>query len=138
MNKVVLSGRICTDLELKKTSTDVSVCSFRLAVQRRFKNAEGNYDADFISCVAWRNNAEFICKYFSKGDPIELGGSLQTGTYENDGHKIYATDVVIDDAGFVLSKKESTLQNNTSTQEEPRGYEAEGFFPTPADDDLPF
>ena len=64
MNKVILSGRICSELELRQTSNDVKVCSFRVAVNRRFKNAEGNYDADFISCVAWRSNAEFISKFF--------------------------------------------------------------------------
>ena len=132
MNKAILSGRICTDVELKKTASGVSVCSFRIAVNRRFKNAEGNYDADFIPCVAWRSNAEFISKYFKKGDPIELCGSIQTRDYEKDGQKVYVTEVVIDEAGFTVSKK----QDNTTDAALP---ENDGFVPAPAtDDDLPF
>ena len=132
MNKAILSGRICTDVELKNTASGVSVCSFRIAVNRRFKNAEGNYDADFIPCVAWRSNAEFISKYFKKGDPIELCGSIQTRDYEKDGQKVYVTEVVIDEAGFTVSKK----QDNTTDAALP---ENDGFVPAPAtDDDLPF
>lgn len=137
MNKVILSGRICSDIELKNTQSGTSVCSFRLAVQRRFKNAEGNYDADFISCVAWRSNADFISKYFSKGDPIELGGSLQARTYEKDGQKVYITEVVLDEAGFVLAKKEGNNSKGTETvaYTPPDDF---GFMPAPADEDLPF
>ena len=151
MNKAILSGRICSDIELKTTSSGgVSVCSFRLAVQRRFKNAEGNYDADFISCQAWRSNADFISKYFKKGDPIEIVGSIQTRTYENnDGQKVYVTEVVVDESGFVLSNKKD---DNVSTQKSPSlpsfatiassNYDfsnlPEGFMPQMADDDLPF
>ncbi len=132
MNKAILSGRICSDIELKTTTSNVSVCSFRIAVSRRFKNAEGNYDADFISCQAWRSNADFIGKYFKKGDPIELCGSIQTRNYEKDGQKVYVTEVVIDEVGFVLSKK----QEGTTEAALP---ENDGFVPAPsADDDLPF
>ena len=135
MNKVILSGRICSDLELKTTGSGTSVCSFRLAVQRRFKNAEGNYDADFISIVAWRSNADFINKHFKKGDPIELGGSLQTRNYEKDGNTVYITEVVIDEVGFVLSKKTDNQGTETVSHTPP---DVEGFMPMPADDDLPF
>ena len=135
MNKVILSGRICSDLELKTTGSGTSVCSFRLAAQRRFKNAEGNYDADFISIVAWRSNADFIKKHFKKGDPIELGGSLQTRNYEKDGNTVYITEVVIDEVGFVLSKKTDNQGTETVSHTPP---DVEGFMPMPADDDLPF
>ncbi len=135
MNKVILSGRIASEIELKTTPNDVSVCSFRIAVNRRFKNAEGCFDADFISCVAWRSSAEFISKYFSKGDPIEIGGSLQSRNYEKDGQTRYITEVVIDDAGFVLSKKESNQGTQTVAHTPP---EDTGFMPSPTDDDLPF
>lgn len=136
MNKSLLSGRICTDVELKNTASGVSVCSFRIAVNRRFKNSEGNYDADFIPCVAWRSNAEFISKYFKKGDPIELCGSIQTRNYEKDGQKVYVTEVAVDESGFVLSKK----QDSTSETELPGMPQNEGFVPMPdnVDDDLPF
>ena len=142
LNKVILTGRICSDIELRTTEGGTSVCSFRIAVQRRFKNAEGKYDADFISIVAWRSNADFISKYFSKGDPIELGGSLQTRTYEKDGHKVYITEVVIDEVGFVLSKKDSSQVANEVPSPLPaeatQASSFDGFMPMPADDDLPF
>ena len=135
MNKVILSGRICSDIELKTVGNGTSVCTFRIAVQRRFKNAEGNYDADFISVVAWRGTADFISKYFSKGDPIEVGGSIQTRNYEKDGQKVYITEVVLDEAGFVLSKKEDSKGTETVAHTPP---EDDGFMPMPAGDDLPF
>ena len=67
MNKAILVGRLTRDPELRTTANGVSVCSFSIAVNRRYKNAEGNYDADFINCVAWRQQAEFLAKYFTKG-----------------------------------------------------------------------
>ena len=135
MNKVILSGRICTDVELKTTESNVNVCSFKIAVSRRFKNAEGKYDADFPSCVAWRSNAEFISKYFKKGDPIELCGSIQTRTYEKDGQKVYVTEVVVDESGFVVSKKAEGTTD--AAQSVPKN---DGFVEMPNDvnDDLPF
>lgn len=134
MNKVILSGRICSDIELKNTTSNVNVCSFRIAVNRRFKNSEGNYDADFISCVAWRSNAEFINKYFKKGDPIEVIGSIQTRDYEKDGQKVYVTEVVVDEANFTLSKK----QENTTDAALPEMPQIDGFAPISTDDGLPF
>ena len=138
MNKVVLSGRIASELELKTTSS-ASVCSFRLAVSRRFKNAEGKYDTDFISCVAWRSNADFISKYFKKGEPIEIVGSLQARSYENDGHKVYVTEVVIDEASFVLSNNKADGQNKVASTEtsSTEGF-GDGFIPMSSEDDLPF
>ncbi len=147
MNKAILSGRICSDIELRQTSTQVSVCSFRVAVQRRFKNAEGNYDADFISCQAWRSNADFISKYFKKGDPINVVGSIQTRSYEKDGQTVYVTEVIVEEPGFVPKSK---TENNTSDNSEKSTPSAnipsndifntppEGFMPAVADEDLPF
>lgn len=143
MNKVILSGRICSELELRQTSNDVKVCSFRVAVNRRFKNAEGNYDADFISCVAWRSNAEFVYKFFKKGDPIEIVGSIQTRNYEKDGQIVYVTEVAVDETNFVLSSK----RDNTSESPSPSANIPsndifntlpEGFMPATTDEDLPF
>lgn len=137
MNKAILSGRIASEIELKTTATDVSVCSFRLAVQRKFKNAEGNYEADFINIVAWRAQAEFISKYFDKGDPIELCGNIQTRNYEKDGHKVYITEVVVDEVGFAQVKKQGSdapATNDTA----PAMPDTSGFVPMAADDDLPF
>lgn len=142
MNKAILSGRICSEIELKTTSNDVSVCSFRIAVQRRFKNAEGNYDADFISCVAWRGLADHIAKYFCKGKPIEVIGSIQTRTYDkDDGQKVYVTEVVADEANFVIADKSESVANEVPSplpSEATQASNFEGFMPMSADDDLPF
>lgn len=140
LNKVILSGRICSDIEVKVTPSDVSVCSFRVAVNRRFKNAEGNYDADFISCVAWRGQADFLGKYFEKGDPIEIVGSIQTRDYEKDGHKVYITEVVCDEVGFALSKKtdEPKAEGNTNPIPNNAAPSSDEFMEVVDDDLLPF
>jgi single-strand DNA-binding protein len=130
MNTVNLIGRITKDLELKTTTSGVAVCSFTLAVNRKFKNAEGEYDTDFINCVAWRKQAELICKHFSKGSQIGITGNIQTRNYENDnGKKIYITEVMIDELTFIGKKEQSAEQI-----QEP----AEGFAPITPDDNLPF
>lgn len=126
MNKVNLLGRLTADPELKTTPTGVSVCTFTLAVNRRFKNNEGDYDADFINCVAWRNTAEFICKHFNKGKMIAIAGAIQTRTYEKDGQKRYITEVLADEAYFAGDGKKT--EGNTD------------FSPMPDynEQDLPF
>ena len=101
MNNVSLIGRLAADPEMRTTQSGISTCSFRIDVQRRFKNQQGQYDADFISCVAWRQTAEFIGKYFSKGSGIALTGSIQTRSYDGqDGRKHYVTEVVADNVEF--------------------------------------
>ena len=101
MNKVILVGRIAKEPELKRTQNDTAVCSFTVACQRKFKNADGKYDADFLNCVAWRQTAEFIQKYFIKGSPIALEGTIQNRSYQaQDGTKRYITEIVVDVAEF--------------------------------------
>ena len=142
MNKAILVGRLTKDPELKTTASGVSVCSFTIAVNRRFKNSEGGYDADFISCVAWRQQAEFISKYFSKGRMVGICGSIQTRNYEReDGQRVYVTEVVADEVSFVDSKSQSdnAPANNPGTSTSANSFgAADGFIPMPADDDLPF
>ena len=107
LNKVVLAGRLTADPELKQTNSGISVCSFSIAVNRRFQR-EGEQQADFINCQAWRNTAEFISKYFTKGSSICVTGSIQTRSWtDNNGQKRYATEVVVDEAMFVDSKNEA-------------------------------
>lgn len=107
MNKVILMGRMARDLELKATASGVSVCSFAIAVNRRFSK-DGQQQTDFINCTAWRQQAEFICKYFQKGSMIAIVGNIQTRTWDSaDGKKQYATEVVVDEAYFTGSKTES-------------------------------
>lgn len=141
MNKAILVGRLTRDPELRTTGNGASVCSFTIAVNRRFKNAEGNYDADFISCVAWRQQAEFLSKFFTKGSMVGICGSIQTRNYERDGQRVYVTEVVADEVNFVGSKSQNEggapapQANNSNTS----SFGADdGFIPMPADDDLPF
>ena len=129
MNKCVIVGRLTKDVELKTTQNGVSVCSFTVAVNRKFKNADGNYDADFINCVAWRGQAEFLSKYFEKGSMVGIAGSIQTRSYEQDGRKVWVTEVVADEVSFVGGKKEDTPSATTLP---------DYGMPVPDDDDLPF
>lgn len=107
MNKVILMGRLTRDPEISQTPSGVTVARFAIAVNRRFAK-EGQQQADFINCTAWRQQAEFICKYFRKGSMIAVVGSIQTRSWDGqDGKKQYATDVVVDEAYFTGSKAES-------------------------------
>jgi single-strand DNA-binding protein len=105
MNQVILMGRLTRDPDLK-TVKDSTVCNFSIAVDRKFKSASGERQADFINCIAWRQTGEFIGKYFNKGSMILLTGSMQTSTWEKDGVKQYKTEVVVDQAEFTGEKKE--------------------------------
>lgn len=134
LNKVVLAGRLTADPELKQTPSGVSVCSFSLAINRR-RSAEGQQQTDFINCVAWRQTAEFISKYFKKGSALCITASIQTRSWtDSNNQKRYATDVVVDEAMFVDGK------NNSQGTEAPSFNEAEAPNYTEAgpDDDLPF
>lgn len=121
MNKVQLIGRLTKDPEAKMTSNQTKFCQFTLAVDRRFKDANGQRQADFISCLAWRQTAEFIAKYFKKGNRIGVVGSIQVRSYEDqNGQKRFVTEVVIDEAEFVEStnKAENTEKNENEAPAE--------------------
>lgn len=106
MNSVNLIGRLTKDTEIAAVGENKYV-RFTLAVNRKFKNAEGEYDADFISCVAWNKTAEIINEHFKKGSEIGIEGRIQTGSYDKeDGSKIYTTDVIVENITFIGSKKE--------------------------------
>lgn len=140
MNKVILMGRLTRDPEMKTTDAGISVCSFSIAVNRRFAK-EGQQQADFINCVAWRQQAEFICKYFSKGSMIAVVGSIQTRTWDDmDGTKRYATEVVVDEAHFTGSKAETgTVHANTeSTQSAEVPPPFDEFADISDEEELPF
>jgi single-strand DNA-binding protein len=108
-NKVILIGNLTADPELKQTQGGLSVCSFNIAVNRRFKSENGQQECDFIPIVAWRQQAEFVCKYFKKGKPILVCGQLQTRTWtDNQGNKRYATEVVADEVSFVGNNDAAT------------------------------
>lgn len=109
LNKAILIGHMVRDPELKTTPSGVSVCSFSIGITRRFKDASGQYPSDFINIVAWRQQAEFISKYFKKGNAICIVGSIQTRNYtDQQGNKRYVTEVVADEASFVDKKSENS------------------------------
>jgi single-strand DNA-binding protein len=105
MNKVILIGRITKDPEVKLTANQTQFVNFTIACDRRYKDQNGEKQADFINCVAWRQTAVFIGKYFHKGSKMALTGSIQTRNYEDQsGQKRFVTEVVVDDVEFVDSK----------------------------------
>ena len=105
MNKVILVGRLTKDPELRKTNTDISVVQFALAVNRTYQSRNGERQADFINCVAWRNLADLLAKYMRKGSLMGVEGQLQTRTYEdNTGAKRYVTEVICENIHFLESK----------------------------------
>ncbi len=148
INVVVLMGRLVADPELKQTANGASVTSFRIAVDRNFANKEtGERQADFITIVAWRQTAEFVCKYFRKGSMIAVEGSLQTRNYEDkDGNKRTAYEVVANNVSFTGSKAESGTapRENVASFEVPATAFSSGsngdfeVVNEQDDDDLPF
>ena len=132
INKVILGGRLTADPELKQTPQGVAVTSFSIAVNRKGKEAQ----TDFINCVAWRQTADFVCRYFKKGSSICISGSVQTRSYEDkQGVKRTVTEIIADEAYFVDSKGD----NSASEQGAPTFSAAQANFEeVEADDDLPF
>ncbi len=107
MNRVCLIGRLTRDPELRTSTSGISQTTFTIAVNRRTTNDDGERQADFINCIAWRGVAETIAKYFVKGKEIGIDGHIQTGSYDAfDGTKRYTTDVVVDNLTFVGNKNE--------------------------------
>ena len=150
-NKVILIGNMVADPELKTTPNSVNVCSFRIAVGRRYVKAGEQQQTDFIDIVAWRQQAEFVTKYFSKGKPILVCGSIQSRNWQDkEGNKRTTVEVIADEVGFVERKSASDAfaSNGASVGGDPgpapppsysTSYEsAPKFEEISADDDLPF
>lgn len=141
LNKVILMGRLTRDPELKYTASNIPVCSFSIAVDRRYAKAGEQAQTDFINIVTWRQQAEFVSKYFSKGRMINVVGSLQTRTWDDaNGVRRYATEVVADEINFCGDKASGSGNYGGSQQfpDEGSQLENEGFIPVDTDDDLPF
>lgn len=140
LNKAILVGRLTRDPELRSTASGVSVVNFTVAIQRRYKDASGERPTDFINCVAFGRTADFIKSYFAKGNMISCDGSIQTRTWDdNEGKRHYFTEVIVNDAGFVESKREGSARetgDNEDAQPEPDMPVEFGVGGT--DDDLPF
>ena len=119
LNLVALMGRLTADPELKTTQSGISVTSFAIAVDRKYQPQGEERKADFIDIVAWRNQAEFICKYFKKGSMIGIEGEIQTRPYEDkNGNKRKAVEIVVDHVTFCGSKSEGGSRNNVDVDPE--------------------
>jgi single-strand DNA-binding protein len=132
MNRIILKGRLTRDPEIRFTQTNnAKVASLNVAVNRKFKNQEGEYDSDFFNCTAFGTSAEFIEKYFKKGQEILIEGRIQNRSWDDeDGRKHYATDIIIESVEFCGSKSQNT------TNPEVSGVEVNVV--NSASDDLPF
>lgn len=116
MNKVILIGRLVRDPELKKTNTDIYVTQFTIAVNRNYKTQNGEIQADFINCVAWRGLAENLCKYMRKGNAIAIDGEIQTRKYQDQqGTERWATEVICNNIVFLESKPKEQTQQQVPT-----------------------
>lgn len=127
MNIVTLAGRLTSDPELRQSQNGTASCRFTVAVNRKFKNPQGEYEADFISCVAFKQTAEFVSRYFSKGKMIILNGTLRTGSYTDKKHSDvthYTTDVFVENVEFGGDKGNNS--NTTPAQNVVRQAQAQG------------
>lgn len=144
MNKVILIGRLTADPELRQTQSGVASCKFTVAVNRKFKNKQtGEYEADFISCTAWRQTAEFISRYFNKGKMIVLEGTLATGSYKDKNHPDvthYTTEVMVDNVEFCGDRSTEAAYPPEQTQPEPGQHygNLSDFEEILSDGDVPF
>lgn len=106
MNKVILTGNITKDVELKTSENGLNFCRFTIAVPRQFKDENGERNADFINLVAWRNLAETISKFVKKGDKVGVIAKIQTKTFQEDGKTKFTTNIIVDEIEFLNSKKD--------------------------------
>lgn len=128
INKAIIIGRSTKDAEMRSTSTGKQVATFTLAVDRDYKNAQGEREADFIPCVVWGKLAEIAGKYVTKGKQLAVAGRIQTRNYEDkDGQKRYITEIIVSDMQLLGSRQEQ------QAQDVPRGFE-----PVEYNSDLPF
>lgn len=140
INRVVLVGRLTKDPELRYTPNGVAVCTFTLAVNRPFTNQQGERDADFINCVAWRKQAENVANYLKKGSLAGIDGRIQTRSYEGqDGKRVYVTEILAESVQFLDSKGKGQAEQPKPQKQAPVQSEdpfADGQINI--DDDLPF
>jgi single-strand DNA-binding protein len=150
LNVAVVMGRLVADPELRHTPNDIAVTSFTLAVDRSYVKSGAERQTDFIDIVAWRNTAEFVCRYFRKGQMMAVHGSIQTRTYtDNNGNKRKAFEIVADDVSFADSKRDNSGNTGGNVEyskppvfNEPAPAYSSGssadFEEIVGDDDLPF
>lgn len=143
MNKVILVGRLTADPELRQTPSGVASCRFTVAIDRKFADKNtGEKQSDFITCVAWRQTAEFVSRYFNRGKMIALEGSLRTGKYQDKNHSDvthYTTEVYVDNVEFVGGKSDggNAPAQTQEAQEQPTNNKNE-YTEILGDDETPF
>ena len=146
LNRCVLQGRLVADPELRQTNGGISVANLRIAVDRNFKDADGNKGADFFNCTAWRGTADFIAKYFHKGEMIVLDGKLQNSQYtDKNGENRTVTQIVVDSVYFCGGKGDGNGGGSYQKHEEEQTYDVTNAKPDAfqeitdgSEDELPF
>lgn len=135
INNVTLIGRLTRDPKLQYTNSNIATAQFNIACNRNFKNSNGEYDADFINCVMWRDQAERFCEWTRKGMLVGITGRIQTRSYEgNDGKRVYVTEVVAENFQ-VLEKRDNTANQNSMNEQMPPNFASQMDI---EDSDLPF
>ncbi|HEP3892176.1 single-stranded DNA-binding protein ssb [Streptococcus dysgalactiae subsp. equisimilis] len=138
INNVVLVGRMTKDAELRYTPSQVAVATFTLAVNRRFKEQNGERETDFINCVIWRQSAENLANWAKKGTLIGITGRIQTRNYENQqGQRVYVTEVVAESFQVLESRNQQSGQGNSSQNDNSQSFSNSNPMDI-SDDDLPF
>jgi len=139
LNKAILVGRLTKDPELRSTQSGVSVVSFTVAVTRSYVRQGEERQTDFINCVAFRNTADFVSRYFAKGNMIGVDGSIQTRTWDDqEGKRHWVTEVIVNEAHFVESKKDGASAGGGAAFSGGGADLPMEFGPDATDDDLPF
>lgn len=142
INRVVLTGRLTRDVDLRYTQGGSAVATFNLAVDRRFTNQQGEREADFVSCVIWRKPAENFANFFHKGSLVGIEGRIQTRNYENkQGQRVYVTEVIVENFSFLEAKNSTgngSYQNNRPQNNTSDPFANNGDSIDIQDDDLPF
>ena len=131
INSVTLVGRLTKDIELRKTSSNTSVCNFTVAVDRRFQSQQnGGQTADFINCIAWRQSADFLAQYAQKGTVVSVEGRIQTRSYDGQNGKVYVTEVVADNVQIISNRQGTTVSNTQSSSYNNNNYSNQTFTPS--------
>lgn len=139
MNNVNLIGRLTSDPEIKELGNGVKNCNFSIAVKRDYKNADGEYESDFLRCVAWRNQAEFLGKYFAKGNQIGISGRLQNREWtDQNNNKRSQTEIIVENITFIESKKDSATPKKNGTQPKPTTPPSDMLASEADKENLPF
>lgn len=139
LNNVSLVGRLTKDVELRYTPSNVAVATFTLAVNRTFKNENGDREADFINCVMWRQQAENLASWAKKGALIGITGRIQTRSYDNQqGQRVYVTEVVAEQFQLLESKGQGNQEQQKQAQQQTPDFSRQGAPMDISDDDLPF